>query len=106
MFRSLALVFLLASASATAAAETCNYQGGDGITAWLTDNGVDIAYGTEGERPDHMDDHCTIKPVEGGRWLKCDSGFSGPFIEAGSTQGAMDNGIVVAMNEVLYRVCE
>jgi len=99
-------VLLLASASAATAAETCSYQGGDGITAWPAGDGLDIAYGAEGEKPAIMDDHCAIGSVEGGLWLTCKSGFSGPYIEAGSTRDAMDKGIIVALNSVLYRVCD
>lgn len=50
-------------------------------------------------------DHCTAGKVEGGLAARCDEGWEGPMILAGSTPKANDNGILVLLNTVFYRVC-
>lgn len=71
------------------------------------DGGVDVAYWSDGYMKGEpaSREHCAVSGVEGGLWAQCEGGWSGPYIEAGSTLESDDKGIMVILNDVLYRTC-
>jgi hypothetical protein len=93
--------------SGGAVAEDCSYRSANEyLTAVDTDAGVDVTYWSdnyfEGEA---SSERCQISSVEGGSWANCEGGWSGPFIIAGSGLDTHDSGIMVILNDVLYRTC-
>lgn len=88
-------------------AEDCAYlSANEYLTAITTAAGVDVTYWSENYFEGQASpEHCRISSVEGGLWANCDGGWSGPYIIAGSSLAARDSGIMVILNDVLYRIC-
>jgi hypothetical protein len=93
--------------SGSAAGADCPYlSANEYLTAVQTNAGVDVTYWSDGYFMGAAEpEHCTISSVEGGQWATCEGGWSGPYIVAGSSLEAHDDGIMVILNDVLYRTC-
>lgn len=87
-------------------AEECAYRSAkEFVTATQSpDGGFDVTYWKDDYFVNaDSTEHCGVKQVLGGLWSECSGGWTGPVIVAASAFDAHDTGILVILNDVLYR---